>query len=552
MSETPAASTERIVAALTEQRAGVIQPLDEAGDPAGPREPVDDLAEAIKHREGTHPRWVWADTSRLYPSLLRQDIRVDRVHDISLAEAALLGYQGRWGEPANVQAAWARAHGEPPPPDEPPADDTKQPALFEDTKPATVDPIDAIVAAHKAHRQATADNHDAYEPSPVTRRELDLLIAADSAGALAAAEMSLIGLPWRADVHDEILTEALGPRTHGRPAKLQQLADEIATKLHTDKLNPDSAAELIRAFQRAGLSLESTRAWELKRLDHPAVEPLLRYKSLARLHTANGWAWREQWVSNGRFRPEYVAAAVVSGRWATRGGGALQIPKGVRAAVRAEPGHQLVVADARQLEPRILAALSHDRGMTEAAAHGDLYQALAEQSFNGDRGQAKVGLLSAMYGGATPALGTLRRSYPQALELLEKAATTGESGGMVRSVLGRTCPAAKPGWDGGPEQTARSRARDRGRFTRNFVIQASAADWAAVLIALLRTSLPENAELVFFQHDEVIVHCPTEQAAASAAAIEAAAAQATELVLGATPVQVLLATATVQSYADAK
>jgi DNA polymerase-1 len=96
------------------------------------------------------------------------------------------------------------------------------------------------------------------------------------------------------------------------------------------------------------------------------------------------------------------------------------------------------------------------------------------------------------------------------------------------------------------------RARDRGRFTRNFVIQASAADWAAVLLALLRSSLPDGAELVFFQHDEVVVHCPAEQAEAAAESIRQAAEQATALVLGRTPVRLLLSTAVVTNYAEAK
>jgi DNA polymerase I-like protein with 3'-5' exonuclease and polymerase domains len=538
-------SESRIVVAAYKDGSGEIQPLD------GQRQHTADLATTLNDIEqAQRPRWIWADTNRIYPRLINAGIHIGRAYDVALAEAAILGYQGRWGEPSSVEAAWARAHGMEPPKDHAP-DNPTQPALFDDEQ--EIDLIEATINTYESQQESPVQQiAQIYEPSAVTRRQLDLLIAADSAGALAAAEMSHVGLPWDNEIHDRILTEALGPRTPVRPARLQKLADEIATKLHAQTINPDSAAELIKAFQREGITLETTRAWQLKQIDHPAVEPLLEYKSLARLHTANGWAWQDSWVSRGRFRPEYVAAAVVSGRWATRGGGALQIPKAVRAAVRAEPGYQLVVADAQQLEPRILAALSQDDSMTKATAHGDLYQALAEQSFNNDRAQAKVGLLSAMYGGATPAIGTLRRSYPAALELLEKAATAGESGRMVRSVLGRTCPAARSGWDAGPEQQARARARDRGRFTRNFVIQASAADWAAVLIATLRTTLPKGAELVFFQHDEVIVHCPTGLADDVSDTIDRAAAQATHLVLGPTPVRLLLKTATVTSYADAK
>jgi DNA polymerase-1 len=100
------------------------------------------------------------------------------------------------------------------------------------------------------------------------------------------------------------------------------------------------------------------------------------------------------------------------------------------------------------------------------------------------------------------------------------------------------------------------------------VVQASAADWAIVLLALLRARLADigascrdgdvtapdasRPELVFFQHDEVIVHCPEARAADVVAAIDAAAAGAARLVFGATAVSFPMTTAVVSCYADAK
>jgi hypothetical protein len=60
------------------------------------------------------------------------------------------------------------------------------------------------------------------------------------------------------------------------------------------------------------------------------------------------------------------------------------------------------------------------------------------------------------------------------------------------------------------------------------------------------------ARLVFFQHDEVIVHCPESTAGAVVDAIGSAAAEAGRLVFGPTPVQFPVTTAVVASYADAK
>ncbi|CAM5255897.1 DNA polymerase-1 OS=Streptomyces albaduncus OX=68172 GN=FHS32_005291 PE=4 SV=1 [Streptomyces griseoloalbus] len=96
-------------------------------------------------------------------------------------------------------------------------------------------------------------------------------------------------------------------------------------------------------------------------------------------------------------------------------------------------------------------------------------------------------------------------------------------------------------------------ARARGRFARNFVVQGSAADWALLLLAGLRQALTGMAaELVFFQHDEVIVHCPEEETAAVTAAIREAAEQAGRIAFGETPVRFPFTTAVVKCYADAK
>ena len=43
-----------------------------------------------------------------------------------------------------------------------------------------------------------------------------LLVAAESASGLAAVEMGAAGLPWRADMHDELLTAMLGPAAPAR------------------------------------------------------------------------------------------------------------------------------------------------------------------------------------------------------------------------------------------------------------------------------------------------------------------------------------------------
>ncbi|MGO2647935.1 MAG: bifunctional 3'-5' exonuclease/DNA polymerase, partial [Brevibacterium aurantiacum] len=127
------------------------------------------------------------------------------------------------------------------------------------------------------------------------------------------------------------------------------------------------------------------------------------------------------------------------------------------------------------------------------------------------------------------------------------------------------------------ENRARRAAGDQGRFTRNFVVQGTAAEWALAWLADLRLRLSQlpaiddgnpgttsavdgdggttsagetmghvadasgpvfsrRAHLVFFLHDEVIVHAPAQHAEAAAEAIREAAASAGTLLFGNAPV----------------
>lgn len=542
-------------------KSGLLCRLSDSGTPA--RHPVaePDLGAAVIRVEAAeHPRWVWASGRRAYPPLLASGVTVRRCHDLELIGALLAARDG----PAATATAVLPGSADP--------GSGGDPALlpFDATDATSQDLSQELAALHEAHAEQRRRIRLDSDPA-----RFGLLAGAESAGGLVAAEMTAAGLPWRADIHDKLLTDLLGQRPPAaagpqlRPARLAELAAAITAALDAARpVNPDSPAQLLRALSASGIRVSSTRSAVLRQFEHPVIPLLLEYKELSRLHAANGWAWLDTWVSGGRFRPEYVVGGVVSGRWASRGGGALQIPRLLRRAVVADPGWTLVVADAAQLEPRILAALAGDSAFAAAAAAGDLYAAVAG-AIGAERAVAKVALLSAMYGGIGGdrglSLALFRRRFPQASAFVEAAARAGEEGRVVRSVLGRTCPPPSAAWrsatsgfaDPGEARAsgAAAAARARGRFTRNFVVQASAADWAVVLLALLRSGLATiqpRPELVFFQHDEVIVHCPQEQASQVRSAIEAAATEATRLVFGQTQVSFPMTTAIVSCYADAK
>ncbi|MGZ4571570.1 MAG: bifunctional 3'-5' exonuclease/DNA polymerase [Blastococcus sp.] len=521
--------------------------------------PVDGLAAFVRERERAPVRWVWDDTTRWYPALLAAGVRVERCTDLRLGHAVLRR------SPFVDQALLAD--------DETPGWDALQPVTA--TDPALfplADPADRLDPAAEHERQQAA-----VAASPESGR-LGLLLAAESSGALVAAEMTHAGLPWRTDVHERLLTGLLGPRPvpGRRPPVLERLLTEIRAAFSAPGLNPDSPGELLRALQTAGLEVSDTRSWTLEQLDHPGVPALLEYKKLSRLLQANGWSWLDSWVRDGRFRSYFLPGGVVTGRWASNGGGVLSVPTQVRPAAVADDGWRFVVADVAQLEPRVLAGMSADAAMAEAARAADLYEGMVAGGAVATRAEAKVGMLGAMYGGTRGESGRmmprLTRRYPRAIGLVEAAARAGERGEVVHTLLGRGSPVPTGAWaqraaslGEPPDQIGPREEQDRhrrawGRFTRNFVVQGTGAEWALCWLADLRNRLwrlggtgrvDERPHLVFFLHDEVLVHAPEHLADDVAGEVRAAADTAGRLLFGTFPVDFPLDVAVVRSWADA-
>ncbi len=540
------------------------QETDARGNPCAQLEiiPQSALTNWVATRERTQPRWVWTDTGSWYPPLLREGIEIDRCLDLRLCHVIIHN---------SLVTSTSEVARQPLP-----GWVTAEPAEPEVAPPATLFDLaagsEAAVDALAIFQQQRAAVFACAEPG-----RIGLLLAAESAGALIAAEMHEEGLPWSTGEHDRILQTLLGPRPRDgeRSERMQALVADIRDALGDQRLNPDSAAELLRSLGNAGLRVTSTRAWELQEIEHPVIAPLLLYKKLSRLASANGWHWLDSWVSGGRFRPDYVPGGVVTGRWATRGGGALQLPKQIRGACIADPGKVLVVADAAQLEPRILAALSGDLQMAEAAAGGDLYAGIVASGAVETRGEAKLAMLGAMYGSTSGESGRLMprlaRAYPRAIAVVEAAARAGERGERVATRLGRGSPwpgerfreaqrrALDPGASGREEQHAQTVAREWGRFTRNFIVQGTAAEWALCWMADLRLRLRTLGEVngvrptqVFFLHDEIMIHTPLGLSDAVVAAVEASAQAAGKLLFGNFPVEFPLGIAVVNDYGSAK
>ncbi|WP_404432987.1 bifunctional 3'-5' exonuclease/DNA polymerase [Microbacterium lacus] len=519
----------------------------------------------VAERERTaSPRWIWNDAAHWYTRLLNAGVRVAKCHDLRLSHAILRastmvtndeGIRKAIEWDASLTALTSAP---------------VVPTLFDladsdSGVPTLPSGLDEALEEFARQRTVVAQSQDPAR--------LRLLVAAESAGALIAAELTAAGVPWDVASHERILVDVLGerPMSGGVPPKLVQSAARVREALGDPGANLDSPPKLLRALHRAGILVESTSRWELSEQRHPAIEPLLEYKKLTRLLSANGWAWLSEWVSDGRFRPVYVPGGVVTGRWASSGGGALQLPRQLRAAVRADPGWRLVVADVAQLEPRVLAAMAGDVALADAARGRDLYAGIVERGAVTTRAEAKIAMLGAMYGATTGDSGRLvprlRRTFPRAMDLVDDAARVGEDGGIVSTWLGRSCPGPGEEWQAGQSRAteaeasgaevdlARRWARDRGRFTRNFVVQGTAAEWALAWLADLRgrlAAIPPVAEstaalrsgpvasrvphLALFLHDEVVIHTPAVHAELVAKAVQDAASAAARLLFGGFPI----------------
>ena len=220
----------------------------------------------------------------------------------------LLGHEGRLGEPRSAAAALARLRGGPVPPD--PPQRSAEPGV-------AVLPLRAAAPSRSAARRTLLEvyaeqqrRHDATAHPDRMR----LLTAAESAGMLVAAEMNRAGLPWRADVHRELLHELLGERYAGggEPRRLAELADEVSAAFG----QPGAARPARRCRQgvRAGRDQGEVDPALGARGDRPpgGEAAASSTRSCTASGSAHGWTWLQDWVRDGPLPPRVPRRAARS------------------------------------------------------------------------------------------------------------------------------------------------------------------------------------------------------------------------------------------------
>ena len=337
----------------------------------------------------------------------------------------------------------------------------------------------------------------------------------ESAAELLCAELALGGLPVDRPVAEQLVAAAIGPRPRSpdEAGTLRDRRDATVLDLVPGDYDLRSPASVRALLARIGIEVPDTRSWRLEafRGAHPAVEALLSWRKAERIATTYGYDWLDRTVGpDGRLRGQWTGSDGAAGRM-TASAGLHNLPAELRAAVAAEPGRVLVRADLGQIEPRVLAAVSGDRGLARASADDDLYAPVAAR-LGVPRPTAKVAVLAAMYGGtsgnAAAALAGLEAAYPVAMRYLRQAYESGRAGRAVRTYGGRlvrmwTTPA------GLSPDAERANAAARGRFARNAVIQGAAAELFKVWAVTVRARAAAlDAQVVLCLHDELLVQAP--------------------------------------------
>ena len=271
-------------------------------------------------------------------------------------------------------------------------------------------------------------------------------------------------------------------------------------------------------------------------LDYPLPKVLLEYRGLAKLKsTYTDKLPRMINPATGRVHTSYNQAVAITGRLASSDPNLQNIPvrsaegRRIREAYIAPPGSVIVSADYSQIELRIMAHLSQDKGMLDAFANNeDIHRATAAEIFGVERDQvdseqrryAKVINFGLIYGMSAFGLAqnlNIERSaaqsyieryfarYPGVREYMNSTREIAKQKGYVETYFGRRL------WV--PEINSPNGMRRAGaeRAAINAPMQGTAADLIKLaMIAVHQWLLSEKLQtkLIMQVHDELVLEVP--------------------------------------------
>ncbi len=300
---------------------------------------------------------------------------------------------------------------------------------------------------------------------------------------------------------------------------------------------------------KKGVTGYSTSAEVLENLIpyHPCIEPLLRYRKMAKLQSTYIEGLKKLRAPDGRVRTTFDQTATVTGRISSLEPNLQNIPirteegREIRRAFVAKEGCILLDADYSQIELRVLAHMSGDEAMCDAFIKGqDIHARTAAEihgigigDVTGDmRRAAKAVNFGIVYG--ISGFGLARNArisrkdadhyihmyferYPGVRAFMDECVVKGRMTGYAQTLFHRRRELYELA-------SANRNVRSFGeRAAMNTPVQGTAADIIKLAMVRVAQQLEEGgykARLILQVHDELVVECPLDEADAVAALLQ--------------------------------
>jgi DNA polymerase-1 len=354
-----------------------------------------------------------------------------------------------------------------------------------------------------------------------------------------------------------------------------ELADDLQEVLGKDaaqqslfgppraNINLDSQQQVTEALNRMGIPLpDSTRNWKLQPLaaQYPVVAKLLDYRTVQKALTSYGQNIIEMINPvTGRLHADFRQIGAPTGRFSCTNPNIQQVPHATeyRRCFSGYPAdRKLVIADYSQIELRILAEFSGDRGFIEAFNSGaDLHRVTAAEVFNAPLDQvtkeqrdfAKRLNFGVVYGIGAQRFSMLTGlTVPEAENVLRKYfATYRQLDNYLRDAASRAVRERQARTASGRLVRFRYDENDRQQISmtqrngKNTPIQGTSADILKRALRLLEDDLRgTSAKIVNIIHDEIVVEVDAGEAEEVARKVERAMCVAGEEYLKTVPVKV--------------
>jgi DNA polymerase I len=357
----------------------------------------------------------------------------------------------------------------------------------------------------------------------------------------ALAAMELAGLPVDATCWQQ-RAEADQAEAAQLAASLAALLDESRTGtgwLFAEAVNWESQPQVLELLRNRGHMAANTDDDTLATLEDadPLVPMLRTYRAAQKRVSTYGSFWLTDYVHprTQRLHADYLQLGSRAGRMSCTKPNVQNIPRSAayRRAIAAPAGHCLLKADYSQIELRIAAVMAPDNAMLAAYQAGQDLHVLtaahllgveASQVTAAQRQMAKAVNFGLIYGmgvaglqayawntyGVRLTLHEAQQAHQQFFRLYPgvrrwHAHTQAAAPTETRTLVGR-----------------RRRGLDKLTDRLNTPVQGSGADglkWAMAALFRHRAEAPD-AQLVAAIHDELLVECPIESAAHTAAWLE--------------------------------